>query len=68
MTTGCEIRPSICPDLPSPNRRSDLGGLLGRSLILGLEHPGSVSGDTDLCFGRLAFLSPINPTPLIPIP
>ena len=41
-------------------------GLL--TLILGLDHPSSVTGDTHLCFGLLAFLSPINSTHLIPIP
>jgi hypothetical protein len=68
MTTGCEIRPSICPDLRSPNRRRDHGGLLGRSLILWLDHPRAETGDTYLCFGLLAFLSPITSTYLIPIP
>jgi hypothetical protein len=41
----------------------DLGGLLASSLILGLEHPSSLTGDTHFCFGRLAFLSPIKSTP-----
>ena len=36
------------------------------SLILWLDPPSFVTGDTHLCFGRLALLSPINPTPLIP--
>ena len=38
------------------------------SLILGLDPSTSVTGDTYLCFGLLAFLSPINSTHLIPIP
>jgi hypothetical protein len=39
-------------------------GLL--TLILGLEPPTSVTGDTHLCFGRLALLSPIKNTPSSP--
>jgi hypothetical protein len=39
---------------------------LGRTLILGLDPHTSVTGDTHLCFGLLAILSPINPTHLIP--
>jgi len=35
------------------------------SLILGLDHPTSVTGHTYLSFGRLAFLSPINFTHLM---
>jgi hypothetical protein len=31
-----------------------------------LDHPTSVTGDTHLCFGQLAFWSPINSTHLIP--
>ncbi len=46
----------------------DLGGLLAPSLVLGLDPPSSETGDTYLCFGPLAFLSPINATHLIPIP
>ena len=34
--------------------------LPGRSLILGLDHPSSVTGDTYLRFGRLVVLSPIK--------
>jgi len=30
-----------------------------------LEHPSSETGDTHLCFGLLAFLSPINLTHLM---
>jgi hypothetical protein len=32
-------------------------------LILGLEHPSSLTGDTDLCFGRVVLLSPIQNHP-----
>ena len=38
------------------------------SLILWIDPPGSVTGDTHLCFGLLAFSSPITSTHLIPIP
>jgi hypothetical protein len=41
----------------------DLGGLLGRTLILWLDHPSSVTGDIHLCFGRLVLLSPIQNHP-----
>jgi hypothetical protein len=40
----------------------DLDGLLASSLILGLEHPGSLTGDTRLCSGRRVLLSPIQNT------
>jgi hypothetical protein len=46
---------------------SDLGGLPGPSLILWLDPPTSVTGDTHLCFGRLALLSPTKSNPLIPV-
>jgi hypothetical protein len=48
------------------SRISDLSGLLASSLILRLDPPTSVTGDTHLCFGLLAFLSPIKFTHLIP--
>jgi hypothetical protein len=47
-------------------RINDLGRLPGRTLILWLDHPTSVTGHTYLSFGRLAFLSPINSTHLSP--
>jgi hypothetical protein len=42
---------------------SDLGRLPGLFLILWLEHPGSLTGDTHLCSGRVVLLSPIQNTP-----
>jgi len=41
---------------------SDLSGLLAWSLILGLEHPGSLTGDTHLRSGLVVLLSPIQNT------
>jgi hypothetical protein len=41
---------------------------LGRSLILRLDPPTSVTGDTHLCIGRLALLSPTKSTPRSPSP
>ncbi len=46
----------------------DFSKLLGPSLILGLEHPSFMTGDTHLRFGRLALLSPTKKHPLIPFP
>jgi hypothetical protein len=43
--------------------QGDLSGLLASSLILGLEPPSSVTGDTHLRFGRLVLLSPIQNHP-----
>jgi hypothetical protein len=40
----------------------DLDGLLASSLILWLEHPGSLTGDTHLCSGLVVLLSPIQNT------
>jgi hypothetical protein len=45
----------------------DLSGLPGLSLILGLEHSSSVTGDIHLRFGRLVLVSH-KKHPLIPIP
>jgi hypothetical protein len=42
--------------------RAILGGLLASSLILWLEHPGSLTGDTHLCSGLVVLLSPIQNT------
>jgi hypothetical protein len=61
--------PADCPARTRKrNRRptrllhQSLSGLLASSLILGLDSPTSVTGDTRLCFGRLALLSPIKST------
>jgi hypothetical protein len=45
-----------------PGDVMDVLGLLASSLILGLDHPSSVTGHTYLSFGRLAFWSPIQNT------
>jgi hypothetical protein len=41
---------------------SDLGRLPGLFLILGLEHPSSLTGDTRLRSGLVVLLSPIQNT------
>jgi len=46
---GRGMRASVAPI-------SDLSGLLASSLVLWLDHPSPVAGDTHLCFGRLAGL------------
>ena len=56
---GCgpaeELRPTNSPSAIS-------AGSLLPSLILGLEHPGSLTGDTHLCSGLVVLLSPIQNT------
>jgi hypothetical protein len=47
---------------------SDLGRLPGLSLIPWLDNPSSVTGNTHLCFGRLAMLSPTKKHPPDPHP
>ena len=57
MSTTCNAR-------SSGSRCSHaLNGLLASSLILRLDHPSSLTGDTHLCFGRVVLLSPIQNHP-----
>ena len=46
-------------------RRRTANGTLSPEEAIESDHPSPVTGDTHLCFGLLAFLSPITSTNLI---